>query len=120
MKNKVDFFERCIQLGDFNSLIQFIFTDCKTEEELLNICRHSNNVTLDMITNLIESAVEYMNNSSSIIESAKKIRDSNMLSNETKYKLTEAIKEEIDHINTMCYKLQYFASLIRREIEKRN
>ena len=114
--HKVKFFEECIKEKDFKSLAQFISTYCETEKDLIEICKKSYNVTLDMIGELVLSITEYMNNSDKAMISAKRLRDSGILSNETKEKLNNYIKNERYSNLVMGCRLQYFIEVIEKGI----
>lgn len=112
----IEFFENCIKQRDFFALVYFISDKCKTEKELLDVCRKSHNITLDMIGELVESATHYIDYNSRVMASAKKIRDSEFISKESKEKLDLYIAKEISSTTIMGYKLQYFIQLIEKEL----
>lgn len=116
MRNKVEFFEKCIKSKDFKALVWFISEVCETEEDLLNVCKNSHGITLEMVGDLIKSATNYIEDSSYAISCAKRIGESNILTQETKKRLFEAIEKELDSTNVMGYKLSYFLEVIEKGI----
>lgn len=117
MNDKVKFFEDCIKRKDFNALVYFISTDCKTEEELISVCRKAHNITIDMICELVEEAVRYFDYHSKVMKSAKNLMDEQSISKKNKEKLWEIINEEMSSTTIMGYRLHYFIELIEKELK---
>ena len=116
MQNNIEIFKKCIREKDFFFLVYFITDKCSTEEELIDICKHSNNITLDMIADLINSASEYIDRSSNAVKAAKRIIDSGVLSEKTKALTLDFIERETDSTYVMAYRLQYFLKVIKDEL----
>ncbi len=116
MNNKIEFFKECIKSKDPFALVEFISNECETEEDLINICKKSQDITTYMISEIISVAVDYINKSNTIIKHAKKLSDSGILNIKTKEKLDNIIKNEISSTTNMGYKLQYFIEVIEKNI----
>ena len=117
-KKKIKIFKKLIEEKDFLSLVDFISKYTKDKEELLEIY-NSSKITTDAMVDLINYVTDYMNNSSSILESAKRIIDSDILSYDTKKRMLEIGLDTGRTINTFCNKFYYFISLIKEETERK-